>query len=451
MDAITRKAAKFVAQADATSAPAEARQAARIGIVDCVGVMLAGAREPAVELVAKIATPVSGSNEAPRAVDGKSYGAADAALINGVAAHVLDYDDVALAGHPSTVLVPAILSEGHHVRASGKDAIDAYLVGYELWAHLSNLEPGHLHDRGFHPTAVMGTLAAGAAAARLNRLSVEETVNALAIAASFASGLVANFGSMTKSLHAGRAAQAGIQAVRLAKEGYTGSSDAVEHRVGFLNAFSPSGSPNLAPDAFRIGEEWMAARFGVNIKRYPTCYATHRSIDAMLDLAQQHDLSAEGIEKINVQTGITQRTMLRNSRPKTGLEAKFSMEFAMASAVIARKVGLSELTDGFVCRPDVQSMLERVEVSVSDDKAGADLPFAPFDLVSVTLKDGVTHRHDPVEHAKGSWQLQLGRDELKDKFKECAQLRVSEEEADRLFERLYRIEEVGDLRELAIF
>src|SRR5690606_17263192 len=138
-------------------------------------------------------------------------------------------------------------------------------------------------------------------------------------------------------------------------------------------------------------------------------------------------------------TGVTQQTMLRNSRPKTGLAAKFSMEFAMASAVIARKVGLSELTDEFVSRRDVQSMLERVEVTVSDEKAGADLPFAPFDLVSVTLKNGVTHRHAPVEHAKGSWQLQLGRDELKEKFTECAQLRVPREEADRLFERLYRI------------
>lgn len=450
MDSITQKAAQFVADFDVGSAPAEALHAARIGIVDCVGVMLAGAREPAVELMANIATPVPGSNEAPRAVNGVSYGAPDAALVNGVAAHVLDFDDVALAGHPSTVLVPAILAEGHAVGASGQDAIEAYLTGYELWAHLAELEPGHLHDRGFHPTAVMGTLATAAAAARLHGLSSGQTANALAIAASLAAGLVANFGSMTKSLHAGRTAQSGIQAVRLAKAGYTGSLDAFEHRTGFLKAFSPSGSPNLDPEAFRIGEEWMAARYGVNIKRYPTCYATHRAIDAMLELAEEHDLADDDIDTIHVHTGITQKLMLRNSRPQTGLAAKFSMEFAMASAVIARRVGLRELTDDFVSRDDVQSMLGRVEVTVNEDKADTDLPVAPFDLVWVTHKDGTVHRHAPVEHARGSWQKQLSREELEAKFADCASILLPQEQVKPLFEKLYRIEEISDLRELAL-
>lgn len=448
MDSITRKAADFIVNFDAASAPAEAIHAARIGIVDCVGVMLAGAREPAVELAAAIATPATGSNEAPVAVNGIRYGAADAALVNGVAAHVLDFDDVALAGHPSTVLVPLILAEGHVLQSSGQDALEAYLVGYELWAHLAELEPGHLHDRGFHPTAVMGTLACAAAAARLHQLSPEQTAHALAIAASLAAGLVANFGSMTKSLHAGRTAQSGIQAVRLAKSGFTGSLDALEHRTGFMRSFSPSGTPELDADAFRIGEESMAARYGVNIKRYPTCYATHRAIDAMLGLAEEHDIAPDEIASIHVHTGITQRLMLRNSRPQTGLAAKFSMEFAMASAAVARRVGLRELTDDFVSRADIQAMLERVDVTVNEDKAAADLPVAPFDLVWVTLRDGTVLRHDPVEHARGSWQKQLDRSELQAKFNECAAIFLPEEKVGPLFNRLYEIENTTDLREL---
>lgn len=448
MDSITKKSADFVANFDGASAPAEAIHAARIGIVDCVGVMLAGAREPAVGLVAGIATPAVGSNEAPIAVNGIRYGAPDAALINGVAAHVLDFDDVALAGHPSVVLAPLILAEGHALQSSGQDAIEAYLVGYELWAHLAELERGHLHDRGFHPTAIMGTLACASAAARLHRLSAEQTAHALAIAASLAAGLVANFGSMTKSLHAGRTAQSGIQAVRLAKAGYTGSLDALEHRTGFLKAFSPSGSPELDANAFKIGEVSMAARYGVNIKRYPTCYATHRAIDAMLDLVEEHDIAPDDIETIHVHTGITQRLMLRNSRPQTGLAAKFSMEFAMASAVIAHRVGLPELTDDFVSREDIQAMLERVDVTVNEDKADADLPVAPFDLVWVTLRNGTVLRHEPVEHARGSWHLQLRRSELEAKFIGCAVAHVSEEKARQLFERLYEIEKISDLREL---
>jgi len=450
MDSVTKKAADFVAGFRADSAPAEAFHAARMGIVDCVGVMIAGAREPAVDLVATIATPLPGSNDAPRAVNGICYGAPDTALVNGVAAHVLDFDDVALAGHPSTVLVPAILAEGHELRSSGRDAIEAYLAGYELWAHLAELEPGHLHDRGFHPTAVMGTLGTTAAVARLHRLSCEETANALAIAASMAAGLVANFGSMTKSLHAGRTAQSAIQAVRLAKVGYTGSPDAIEHQSGFLKAFSPSGSPQLDPKAFRLGEEWMSARFGVNIKRYPTCYATHRAIDAMLNLVEEHDISSDDIATIHVHTGVTQRLMLRNTRPQTGLAAKFSMEFAMASASIARRVGLRELTDEFVSRADVQAMLDRVEVTVNEDKAGADLPVAPYDLVWVTLNDGTVHKHAPVEHARGSWQHPMDRQELEAKFTDCASVRLPQDQVKSLFERLYRIEEIDDLRNIAL-
>lgn len=449
MDSITRKAAHFIANFDLAKMPPEAIHAARIGIVDCVGVMLAGAREPAVGLVSTIATPAIGSNDAPIAVNGHCYSAADAALINGVAAHVLDFDDVALAGHPSAVLVPLILAEGHALQSSGQDAIAAYLAGYELWAHLAELEPGHLHDRGFHPTAVMGALACAAAAARLHRLSPEETAHALAIGASLAAGLVANFGTMTKSLHAGRTAQSGIQAVRLAAAGYTGSLDTLEHRTGFLRAFSPSGSPDVSADVFRIGEESMAARFGVNIKRYPTCYATHRAIDAMLDLINEHDLTSQDIGTMHVHTGITQRLMLRNHRPQTGLAAKFSMEFAMASAVVARRVGLQELTDDFVSRKDVQEMIERVEVTVNEEKApDADLPVAPFDLVWITLRDGTVLRHAPVEHARGSWQMQLDRDALEEKFKECAGILLPEEKLGPLFEKLYRIEETKNLREL---
>jgi len=448
MDSITRKAAAFVANFDGKSAPSEARQAARIGMLDCIGVMLAGAREPAVSIAEQIVSPQAMPNDAPTAVNGRHYSPQDAALINGIAAHVLDFDDVALAGHPSTVLVPAILAEGQALQSSGEDAIEAYLAGYEVWAHLDEAEPGHLHERGFHPTAVLGTLACAAAVARLHRLSEEQTAHALAIAASLASGLVANFGSMTKSLHAGRAAQSGIQAVRLAKAGYTGSLDALEHRTGFMRAISPSGTPDINAAEFRIGEENLASRYGVNIKQYPTCYATHRAIDAMIALVKNACISPGDVEKIHVKTGITQKLMLRNSQPQTGLAAKFSMEFAMASALVAQRVGLSELTDDFVGRSDIQETMKKVEVTINEDRADADLPLAPFDLVWVSLKDGSTIEHPPVEYAKGSWQKPLNKNELKEKFMSCATQAITAPRAEELFQSLWTLDTVKDLRQI---
>src|SRR5207302_209363 len=173
--------------------------------------------EPAVQLTAALVPTSLANDGAPEIPSGRNLSAGDAALVNGVAAHVLDYDDVAMDGHMSAVLTPAILAEGFALGSSGKEALAAYIAGYEIWALLKELEPGPLHERGFHPTAIWGTLSTAAACARLNRLGPTETSNAIAIAASLASGLVANFGTMTKSLHVGRSAQAGVLAARLAK------------------------------------------------------------------------------------------------------------------------------------------------------------------------------------------------------------------------------------------
>jgi 2-methylcitrate dehydratase PrpD len=232
---------------------------------------------------------------------------------------------------------------------------------------LQELEPGSLHERGFHPTAVLGSIATAAACASMHGLDTAAMRNAIAVGGSLAAGLVANFGSMTKSLHAGRTAQNGVIAARLAKQGFTASADALEHPAGFMRAHSPSGTPKLQEQDWALGETWRLPKTGVCIKRYPPCYATHRAIDAMIALAQSHDLKVDDIAEIRVRTGTLQRLMLRNTSPTSGLEAKFSMEFAMASSVVARQVGLGELTDTFVRRPDVVATMNKVRCTVTDE------------------------------------------------------------------------------------
>ena len=290
MTALTSDIARFVAAIEPGAVPARASFGARIGMLDCVGTMIAGADEEAVRLVAQI-VPTSTTNDgAPEIPGGRNLSAPDAALVNGVAAHVLDYDDVAIDGHPSAALTPAILAEGWTLGSSGEEALAAYVAGYEVWALLQELEPGALHERGFHPTAIWGTLSAAAACARLNHLNAGETTNAIAIAASLAAGTVANFGTMTKSLHAGRTAQSGVLAARLAKSGFTASPDVLEHKAGFMASHTASGNPAVTRGDWGLGSNWRLEQLGINIKRYPMCYATHRSIDAMLDLAEEHDL-----------------------------------------------------------------------------------------------------------------------------------------------------------------
>src|SRR6185295_11592895 len=321
MVALTSDIAEFVASVEPGVVPERANFGARIGMLDCVGTMIAGADEPAVKLVAQMVATSTTNDGAPEIPSGRNLSAGDAALVNGVAAHVLDYDDVAIDGHPSAALTPAILAEGWTLGASGAEALAAYVAGYE-------------------------------ACARLNRLNAAETTNAIAIAASLAAGTVANFGTMTKSLHAGRTAQSGVFAARLAKSGFTASPDVLEHRAGFMHSHSESGNPAVTRGDWGLGSNWRLEKMGINIKRYPMCYATHRSIDAVLDLAAEHNLDPNAVDEIHVRIGDAQDLMLRNREPKTALEAKFSIEFAVASALVARKVGLKELDDGFVRRDD---------------------------------------------------------------------------------------------------
>ena len=447
---ITRQTANFVASLNPADLPDRCREAARTGIIDCVGVMIAGAAEQPVRIVSAMLAASVLNDGAPEIPSGRNLAPPDAALVNGVAAHVLDYDDVALAGHPSAVLVPAILAEGWSLDSSGIDAVAAYVAGYELWAQVAALEPGHLHERGFHPTAVMGALATAAACARLRKLDPEKTAHAIAIAASLASGLVANFGTMTKSLHAGRTAQSGVLAARLADQGFTASLDVLEHQTGFLRAHSPSGTPDIENAKIDIGSNWRLSELGINVKRYPTCYATHRSIDAMLGLVGEHRLKPDDVREIRVHTGVTQKLMLRNNNPKTGLEAKFSMEFAMAAALVAGRVGLSELTDEFVSRPEVGAAVAKVRCTTTDEIMVGDQPFAPTDQVSVVLASGRVLEHAPVAYPKGSWQKPLTREELQDKFLDCATRVFSRSHATALFEQLWRLEEVGSLRSLRL-
>ena len=449
MPALTRAIAEFAAALDPQTIPAPCRHAARIGMLDCVGVTIAGAVEEAPQIVAEMVATSTANDGAPEIPSGRNLAPADAALVNGTAGHVLDYDDVAIDGHTSAVLTPAILAEGWSLGASGEEALAAYVAGYEIWALLKEIEPGRLHMRGFHPTAIWGTPACAAACARLNRLDTEQTVNAIAIAASLAAGLVANFGSMTKSLHAGRAAQAGVLAARLAKAGFTGSPDVLEHAAGFVLAHSPSGQPELARDDWQLGGKWRLAETGVNVKRYPMCYATHRSIDALLDLVEEHDLAPEKVGAINVRIGDAQKLMLRNHDPVTALEGKFSMEFAMAAALTARRVSLKELDDAFVQRDDVRAVMRKVHIATTDRRMD-ELPFAPDDRVNIVLESGATLEHAPVVHPKGSWQQPLSEDELREKFLDCAGRGLAPAQAATLFERLAALDRLESLRELPL-
>lgn len=445
MTSLTRELGAFVAQLHYDQLPQAALDVIHMGFADCVGVMLAGRDEPPTKILTEVLNPIAGP--ATLIFGQQTAQAPEAAWINGVAAHALDFDDVAIKGHPSTVLVPAIIAEAQTLGSSGKDMMVAYAAGYEVWADLARREPEHYHSKGWHPTGILGAIGAAAACASLHKLNAEQCAIAISMGASQSAGIMANFGTMTKPFHAGRSAQSGVIAARLAKAGFTAALDALEHTQGFLAAVSPSGKIDVhAP--VDCGQVWRITQSKLSVKKYPLCFCTHRALDGMLDLVAEHRLVADQIASITASTSERNTKVLRNHHPQTGLEAKFSMEFAMTSCVVAGRAGLGELTDHFVQSPAVQSLMQRVEV-IADTKEDPKLPgYAPFDLVTVTLKDGTKIESRQITAVRGGPDIPLTREQLWTKFEDCAQIGGASEIAQALFDTLMSLETITQVNQI---
>lgn len=443
---LTRALGAFVSGLRLDAVPADTLTVVHTGFADCVGTMIAGSVEEPPNILHKVLAPPAG--DASLYLVGPRVPAPDAAWINGTAAHALDFDDVALRGHPSTVLVPAILAEGEALGASGAQLATAYVAGYEVWADLAGRDPAQHHEKGWHPTGIFGAIGAAAACASLRGLDAAKAAHAIALGASHSAGLVANFGTMTKPYHAGRAAHAGVMSARLAAAGFTASPDALEHPLGFLAAVSPAGQADRTSPT-RVGQEWQILSQRVSVKKYPLCFCTHRALDGMLDLLQEHRVGPDDVKSVTVSTSRRNATILRNSRPQTGLEAKFSMQFAMASAVVAGRAGLAELTDGFVQRGDIQTLMPRVRIEVDERQDPARTGHSPYDQVVIETVRGKRLESAKVTDERGSANLPLSAEELWTKFEGCVAVGNPQLNARAVFDCLMSIERQPGIGALA--
>jgi 2-methylcitrate dehydratase PrpD len=438
---LTSEIGQFLSTIGRAEVPAEAMPVVRAGFTDCVAVMVAGRREA----VSRIVADSVGAKFPDDGIMLNGVAAPEAALAYGTAAHALDYDDVALSGHPSAVLVPAILAEAAETGADGRTMANAYVAGYEVWAELIRRDADQIHLKGWHPSAVIGTLAAASASAVVRKLDAERAAHAIGIAASMAAGIAANFGSMTKPYQVGRAAQSGLTATRLAEAGLTSASDALEHNLGFLRAISPKQNVDTQSPA-ALGREWCILETGINIKLYPMCYGTHRVLDAMLGLVKSERIAADDITGVEVEVGETQAAILRNHRPQLALDAKFSAEFAMAAAAIAKRCGMSELDDRFVQRADVQAFMPKVSVTAKPGRSADDAAMGMADRVRVTLRDNRQLASPPVSHPLGHFKNPVGAEVLWGKFADC--VNGAPIEARPLFDRLQRIDKLTSVADI---
>lgn len=435
--------ARFVAEG---RVPEAARQRAVRAFADTVGVILAGAAEPA----ARIAQSMAGEDGAgqchilgtPRRTDPER-----AAFANGIAAHALDFDDMCFVSlaHPSCALVPAAVAAGELVRAGGTAVLDAYVVGFEIECRLGMvMNPRHYHARGWHCTSSIGTVGAAAAASRVLGLDAGAARHALGIAASAACGLKENMGSMAKPLHAGLAARNGVMAARLAECGFTASARALDGPQGYLAAMD-SQHVSLDPAVSDLGARWEIVETGVTVKLHASCAATHPPIDALLDLKHAGSFTHEEVEAIDIEVDSMTPRLLIHPDPATGLEAKFSMPFCAAAALVHGRLGIEMFDAEHLRDRAIRRVMPLVRLRAN---AGFDRA-APLSQARVTvrLRDGRTLMAS-ADGARG-YPGRLSDEELAAKFAGCAARTLDPASAREAWAALLDLGSATDVRALA--
>lgn len=443
----------FVLDTGLEDLPEELLVEGRRCLTDGLAVMLAGTTEPGSRIVRQMVGEQGGAPEAAVfGTPGLRAPATLAARANGAAGHALDFDDTQLSNapdrifglltHPTVAPLAAGLAAAEREDASGARLLEAFLVGFEVECKIAEaIHPRH-YGEGFHSTATVGTLGAAAAAAKLVGLDRERLGMAFGIAASLASGIRLGFGTMTKPLHAGRAAENGLLAVDLAARGFTSGSEALESRWGFFRVFGGG----FDPERLTLGDPYTLLDPGVSVKMFPSGSLGHPSIAALLRAVEERDLAPGEVESITFRAGRNILNPLRYLRPGNALEAKFSIPFVLASAVLRRRVGIPEFRDEFVRSPEVVAMMRRVtvEFDAAIDARGYDRMRSAMD---VRLRDGAAFTVEADTYPGGP-ERPLTPEELRGKFRECARLVLSEagtEEALESVEGIARLSRVRDL------
>ncbi len=447
---VTAQLAAFIVDTTAADIPPLAYARAKEAMLDGLGCALVGSPTPIGKLVTRY---VHERSETPRAAvigSGFKTSAALAALANGTMAHALDFDDVnwSMNGHPTVPLLPAVLALGQEVHAAGSDVLLAYVLGFEIETKIGlGVNPRH-YDLGWHATSTLGTLGAAAACAKLLRLDVERTRMTFGIAASTAAGLRQNFGTMTKPLHPGQAAMNGVTAAQLAHLGWTADANIIEAPYGFCQLYAGTNQYNLEAMVKHLGNPYELLTSGVAIKQYPCCAFTHRALDGILALVQQHQLSAADVASVECLVGRPTIEVLLHSRPHTGLEGKFSMQYCLAAALLDKRIGLLSFSDEKVGRPAAQQLCERVTMrlhSEAQDRgtSGEDLPVT----VTVRLQDGRT-LSTQILHPKGHPANPLTAVALQDKFEDCAYGVLERQDLRHVMTLVQSLEQLDDIGSL---
>jgi 2-methylcitrate dehydratase PrpD len=424
---LTEHVGKFVTMTKYEDIPEEVIELGKKSILDGLGLALAGSKAESGPLSRQYVENL-GICKGKAILIGSAQKTAPrfAAFVNGISIHADDFDDTQLAVakdrvygllvHPTVPVLPAILALAERGGISGKEWMLAYHLGVEVECKIAEaISPRHYQD-GFHSTGTCGPFGSVAACARLLRFDLSKTLNAFGLVASQSGGLRENFGTMTKPFQAGHAAESGLASAELVALGWTAAEQILEADRGFFHAAGGSYDPAAIID--RLGKPWTFASPGISIKPYPSGSLTHPAMTELMRLIEANNIHAAQVEKVDVGANHNMTTTLLHHDPKTGLNAKFSMEFCLAILLLERKAGLGAFSDKVVQRPDVREMIRKINFYVDPEAESAGFD-KMTSILKIHLKDGrvIMGR---AQFAKGSPSNPMTFEETAAKFLGCA-------------------------------
>lgn len=440
--------ADYIVHTEYGDIPALVRNKAKECIMDSIGVALYGSKFEASQIALAV---VGGANSpgggASILCSGTKVLPYLAAFVNGVMAHVADFDDTLfmLRGHPSCVLMPVAIAACESTGGNGKDLLTAFVIGSEVAGKIGSVMGSHHYDLGWHSTGTIGALGAAATASKALNLDREKVANALGIAASSATGLRINFGTMTKSYHAGHAAMVGVLAAQLAEKGFDASSIVLEDKIGFARLFGcDSKISSVVGD---LGVDYALNE--IMLKPYPSCAGTHSAVEAILKIREQINVKLEDIAEIEVRGRPMGGSVLFYHNPETTLQAKFSMEFCISAALVFGKLGTSQFERECVFNPHVRDLMGKITVipDAKMEKVSRERRvLSPIKLKVKTL--GGQEFCETVLEARGSPSNPMSQDEIREKFRECARYALPESGVETALETIERLETLKNISEL---
>ena len=361
---LTRTLARFIVGTNEVDIPSHVYEHAKIAFLDWIGVTIAGKDDPLVKKLLGYVNILGGNEQATILGHKVKKSMSHAALINGSASHVLDYDDVMMAflGHPSVTMFPSLLALAEFKEKSGADFLTAYIIGFKIGCVVGACAGKEHYMTGWHATGTLGHFTSAAVCSRILGLDEKQTIHALGIAGTMASGLRRSFGTMCKPFHAGKAAQGGLMGAMLAAEGFTAATDIFEGPNGFFQAFKGGINEQALGTLGRTWEiEYLAQKY------HASCYGTHSPIEASLNIVKSEELDGKDINSINVQVSPLAMSAASKTEPRTGLEGKFSINYCVANALLRGNTGMQAFTDERVNDEEVQDFMRKISVSADND------------------------------------------------------------------------------------